>query len=568
MNFFATTYKKDDSIPLTVNAISSRKNLLSYDYYDSRLHHCEPANKQLQEENLGAILFGDRIYNSNFKITMLNSKECELLCEETIGAEDFGFVMNLIEGQYTNNWYIDQLPVRISEKANTNKLEFLIGKKENEDSAKLFNHFSLNIQYVTASDGYQIVGAFVDPKSVYNDQQNCGSKRNFPIRIYRNRKTSFHYSYSVNFEERTDIDWSHRWDQYHQADSLSNVHWFSLIFSCIIVFFLLIFVGMVLIKSLRNDIAKYNRLNDLSEEESGWKVLHTEVFRNPESKSLLAILIGNGIQLGLMVGVTLIFAVFGFLSPEKRGQLFTIAIIFYLLFSVVAGYLNSRIYKMFGGKEWKSNAILGALLVPGSYFLSVLLLNFFLISAHSSSAVPFGAILTLFTLWIFVSTPLNFLGVFLGLRKERILAPVRTNQIPRQIPRASWSLRQVPSFLISGILPFGCISIETYFLLKSIWSNEIYYVFGFIYVVYIILLTTSSLISLLMCYVQLCNENHSWQWRSFYIGGSSSFYLMVFSIIYYIKFIKASSFSSAVLYFGWSVLISLTLFLITGTAYL
>lgn len=63
-------------------------------------------------------------------------------------------------------------------------------------------------------------------------------------------------------------------------------------------------------------------------------------------------------------------------------------------------------------------------------------------------------------------------------------APVRTNQIPRQIPRQSRYLGPIPSMLLVGILPFGAISVELYFIMSSIWFHKVYYMFGFLFVCY------------------------------------------------------------------------------------
>jgi transmembrane 9 superfamily protein 2/4 len=46
---------------------------------------------------------------------------------------------------------------------------------------------------------------------------------------------------------------------------------------------------------------------------------------------------------------------------------------------------------------------------------------------------------------------------------------VRTNQIPRQIPSQSIHTRTIPAMLMGGILPFGCIFIQLFFILNSIW---------------------------------------------------------------------------------------------------
>jgi len=64
----------------------------------------------------------------------------------------------------------------------------------------------------------------------------------------------------------------------------------------------------------------------------------------------------------------------------------------------------------------------------------LIFLNFFLIAMNSSSAVPFTTMLGLFALWLLLAAPLCFVGAYFGFKQERTEQPVRTNQIPRQIP--------------------------------------------------------------------------------------------------------------------------------------
>ena len=47
--------------------------------------------------------------------------------------------------------------------------------------------------------------------------------------------------------------------------------------------------------------------------------------------------------------------------------------------------------------------------------------------------------------------------------------PVRTNQIPRQIPDQTFYTKPIPGIVMGGILPFGCIFIQLFFILNSIW---------------------------------------------------------------------------------------------------
>jgi transmembrane 9 superfamily member 2/4 len=94
----------------------------------------------------------------------------------------------------------------------------------------------------------------------------------------------------------------------------------------------------------------------------------------------------------------------------------------------------------------------------------------------------------------------------MGFKKERIENPVRTNQIPRQIPQQPSYLKPLPSILMGGILPFGSIFIELFFIMNSIWSQQFYYVFGFLFFVGIILCLTCAEVTILLCYFHLCTE--------------------------------------------------------------
>ena len=95
--------------------------------------------------------------------------------------------------------------------------------------------------------------------------------------------------------------------------------------------------------------------------------------------------------------------------------------------------------------------------------------------------------MALLALWFCVSVPLTFVGAFFGFRKRAIEHPVRTNQIPRQIPEQSVYTQPIPGIVMGGVLPFGCIFIQLFFVLNSIWSSQIYYMYGFLFLVFVIL---------------------------------------------------------------------------------
>ena len=81
---------------------------------------------------------------------------------------------------------------------------------------------------------------------------------------------------------------------------------------------------------------------------------------------------------------------------------------------------------------------------------------------------------------IFVILPLNLVGTVLG----RNLAgqpdyPCRVNAVPRPIPEKKWFMEPAIIAMLGGILPFGSIFIEMYFIFTSFWAYKIYYVYGF-----------------------------------------------------------------------------------------
>ena len=83
---------------------------------------------------------------------------------------------------------------------------------------------------------------------------------------------------------------------------------------------------------------------------------------------------------------------------------------------------------------------------------------------------------------------------------------MRTNQIPRQIPEQVWYMQPWASCLMGGILPFGAVFIEMFFIMSSIWNHQFYYMFSFLFIVFIILALTCAEITIVMCYFQLCSE--------------------------------------------------------------
>ena len=471
-----TTYKANDKVNLNVNRLTPApsekdaqlRSLFSFDYYHGAFQFCRPAEGPKDvSESLGSILFGDRIFSSPFELNMLQNRSCRALCgEQKFDQRSAKFVNRRIWQNYNLNWLIDGLPAGQPYTDPSTSTDFTLrgfplGMVDKEQKPLLNNHYDIVIDYHDAGkDQYRVVGVLVVPssRSGYKEgDDSCGSPAK-PIILDEDGETTVQWTYGVYWRPSTTA-WATRWDSYlHVFDP--RIHWFSLINSTVIVVFLcgmsqallaleaksrLNLIGMVaaiLMRALRKDIARYNRLesfnlDDLSgtnghaeedvQEDSGWKLVHGDVFRTPKNPLLLSVFLGNGSQIFVMVGTTIVFALLGFLSPSNRGSLGTVMILLYTVFGFIGGYVSARVYKTFGGEAWKRNIALTPLLIPGIVFATFFLLNLFLWAKGSSGAVPFTTMLVILGIWFVISVPLSFAGSWIGFRHavSDILIPNR-----------------------------------------------------------------------------------------------------------------------------------------------
>jgi transmembrane 9 superfamily member 2/4 len=595
-----TSYRHGDAVPLFVNSITPGAvsedarlhSVISYDYYYPFFQFCEPeGGPKYVQESLGSILFGDRIMTSPFELHMGKNESCKALCSKPYDTPRLNFLHDHIHQGYKLNWLVDGLPAgqKMEDTMDHSTFYspgFYLGQIDPENGLVYFNnHYDIFIEYHRVkldqtAEWSRVVGVVVQPESrkypAEGPKDNCGDELD-PIVLTPNMaQTDVQFSYSVYWIE-SETAWATRWDKYlHVFDP--KIHWFWLVDTAIIVVILVMTVMSILVRTLRKDIARYNRLDQINlddlngtadledgvQEDSGWKLVHGDVFRTPSHTLLLSVLLGNGAQIFVMTACTIIFALLGFLSPSNRGSLGTIILLLYTILGSVGGYVSARVYKSFHGEKWKLNIALTPTLVPGVVFSGFFLLDLFLWAKGSSGAVPFTTMLVIIVIWFIISIPLSFAGSWLGFRAAAVEPPVRTNQIPRQIPPCPTYLKPLPSMLLVGLLPFGAIFVELYFIMSSLWFSRIYYMFGFLFLCYGLMIITCAAVTVLMVYFLLCAENYNWQWRAFLAAGMSGGYIFMNCLLYLITKISLGGFASVVVYIGYSAMLSLLFSILAG----
>nr|VDD34094.1 unnamed protein product [Brassica oleracea] len=577
-----------DELKVKVNKLTSIKTQLPYSYYS--LPFCQPKKIVDSTENLGEVLRGDRIENAPYSFKMREAQMCNILCRVTLDAKTAKAFKEKIDDEYRVNMILDNLPLVVpiervdqGSPAVVYQLGYHVGLKGQYEGSKeqkffMHNHLAFTVRYHrdVETDAARIVGFEVKPYSVKHEYDGEWSEKtrlttcdphkkrlvvssSTPQEVEQKKEIIFTY-------DESEVKWASRWDAYLLMND-NQIHWFSIVNSLMIVLFLSGMVAMIMLRTLYRDISRYNELETQEEaqEETGWKLVHGDVFRLPTNSDLLCVYVGTGVQCLGMVLVTMIFAMLGFLSPSNRGGLMTAMLLLWVFMGLFAGYASSRLYKMFKGTEWKRIAFRTAFLFPAVVSSIFFVLNALIWGQKSSGAVPFGTMFALIFLWFGISVPLVFVGAYLGFKKPAVDDPVKTNKIPRQIPEQAWYMNPVFSILIGGILPFGAVFIELFFILTSIWLNQFYYIFGFLFLVFVILIVTCAEITVVLCYFQLCSEDYLWWWRSYLTSGSSALYLFLYATFYFFTKLQITKLVSAMLYFGYMLIASYAFFVLTGT---
>jgi transmembrane 9 superfamily member 2/4 len=459
------TFQKGDPVALNVNSMTSIHTQVPKDYY--HLSFCRPRDgPKMANQNLGEFLTGNKIQSSPYLINMLEEAYCTKLCQVKLSKLEAAKMKLHIKYGYHNNWIIDNLPSAvISSTPNGEKMKHYAGGfpigfiASDVQEAYIYNHLKIIINYHQRDpsvEEYSVVGFNVEPMSVKHEFQGGfeindgfawdGSDSQGWSKQLRTCSTSSHldrnsirafqkveinesilYSYDVTWYS-SDTVWASRWDIYLNEDHLvpAQVHWYPIIYSVLVVLFLSLLVIIILVRNVKRDIAGYNEVTSLEDQEKAnnidepsWKLVHADVFRAPDSYPILyAVFIGTGVQIFFTtLGVICLSAV-GFLSPARRGLLMIAVLIIYMLCGVIAGYISSRLYLSFRGSEWQLCTILTATLYPGICFCIFLFFNIYLFFLHSSGSVPLIVILILLAMWCFIAIPLVFLGACFGYKED------------------------------------------------------------------------------------------------------------------------------------------------------
>ena len=357
MDGFALQYKDGQKVEIKVNKLTSTITQLPYDYY--KLAFCKPKELVNSVENLGEVLHGSMIQNSPYEI-FAQKQDFKVLCKADLTesqAKGFGkmiaqvcqrqlhgrwrtrcifVLMNLLRmhamlcahclphdlQEYRVQMIMDNLPAAtrmISELPDGRTVTMydrgyrlgFMGAKEFPGTIPktpyLNNHLRFIIKFHKDEkfDGARLVGFEVEAFSVKHTYKGTWGKdaqlTSVPLSPDLppqpiSAKGEYIFTYDVAWEESS-IRWASRWDLYlYMGDD--QIHWFSILNSLAIVLLLTGIVAMIMMRTLRRDLNRYNSTEEKEElqEECGWKLVHGDVLRPPPFPLLLSASVGTGMQ--------------------------------------------------------------------------------------------------------------------------------------------------------------------------------------------------------------------------------------------------------------------------------
>lgn len=379
------------------------------------------------------------------------------------------------------------------------------------------------------------------------------------------------FTYSVTWHYRADLaydDRNVRTGAFADADDL-ELHWIAVLNSFILVMMLTSFLSIVMLRILRRDFSRYMDVeaggSDGRDDDSGWKLVHADVFRVPTRLSLFCALNGAGAQLFVMLFAVLVSSLVGLVKPNKRGSVLTALIVVYALTAGVGGYHAAHLYRQLGGQRWVWNILLSVFVVPGPLLVVFSFLNSVAIWNDSSAALPFGTILTVLAIFALVALPLAVVGGIAGRNTAGDFgAPCRTNKIPREVPTVPWYRQPSVLMVAAGCLPFSAVYIELHHILAAVWGHSIYQLFGILLLASLMLVVVTAFTTISLTYIQLSSEDHRWWWRAYLSGGVTGLFVLLYSGWYYVRATAMTGFFQAAFYFGYTGMMAYCVFVLLG----
>ena len=519
------------AVSVEIGAVGEPFKSLTYQYFD--FDGICPISKEQSKLTLKEIYFGQRklnfSINSNFKQETPISQFCSGEANSDFNQKLKKFIMN----NYSYQFIIDDLDVFAP-----------IGLVDNENNPQYYSTFIFHIYY----NENNIVNILASAKN--------------PVHLKEN--SQFVLSYSVEWDSSMQSV-SERLDSYLNPQFLNpKIHKYSLL-QLIVQASILLLIFYFIYRQIMSDFESSKKstiFDDFDELQSsdyrGWKILHGDVFRNPNFGSFLSSLVGSGSQLFFISIITLFIC---YLQPMEKSNLnaFNYFFFFYILCSLISGFISSTFGYSFQERHWLRISVSASYIFPIISYILLFLSNFF-------GNKPFS-LLSIIILGVTLLIPISLLSILGGIlgAKTQLFndPPCNVALIPRHLPKLPWYLSD--SFVCVSVGFFLSLTFLTEYIciLHSLFLSNVYGLFGHLFITGILIFIISALLMAIITFFRLQSEWYKWHWISFLSPLTSGIFIILYSIAFYSYFDAGNSlfqfisylFKTSILGFGFGLIV-------------
>ena len=145
--------------------------------------------------------------------------------------------------------------------------------------------------------------------------------------------------------------------------------------------------------------------------------------------------------------------------PDSRPVVMFSGIVTFAICGYINGFMTSRTLKFFKLADWKTSALMAALLFPCCILLTLSMGDWIEAAMGSSAAVPFSEGLLHYLAWWALDAPAAAYGAYRGFILPLSVDP-NISQQKRSIPALPWHLRSYTIVTLYGPIIFATIFFE------------------------------------------------------------------------------------------------------------
>merc|ERR1719329_65592 len=251
-----------------------------------------------------------------------------VVCEKKVTQKDIEIWKAAIDANYMFELFVAELPI-IRPFGVKSAIDHS-GSGVAQDRYFLVNY----MDFVLGKNGQEVVSA--------NVTQELNLEHLIDITTWKEGMV-IPFAYSVHWVELPHIDPGQALELQLKASmphghQNMDIHWLAIINSFVL--FLLIIIRVV-----RSDLSRYLQIPDEElnavEEETGWKLLHADVFRSPKHRMWFSAMVGAGIQLLSAIIMVVLVGCVGVFS--QRGAIVSAAVVSYMVTAAVSGYFSAHL---------------------------------------------------------------------------------------------------------------------------------------------------------------------------------------------------------------------------------